>query len=320
MRAIQVDHQGGPEVLAVTELPDPVPGPGQVLVRLAAIGVNFVEVNQRSGAYPRPVPFVPGSEGAGQVVAVGDGVDPALVGTRVASTSLAGSYAELALAPADRVVPVPDAVPDDVAGGALLQGMTAHYLVSDSYPVQPGDAVLVHAAAGGVGLLITQLATALGARVIGTVSTPEKAATARAAGAAGTLGYEGFAAAVRELTGGSGVPAVYDGVGRTTFDESLASLRRRGILVLYGQSSGPVPPFDLSRLQSGGSLAVTRPTMGDFIVTPEALAARAGAVLDRIVAGALTIRIGGRYPLAGAAQAHEDLAARRTTGKLVLTP
>ncbi len=320
MRAMQVDHQGGPEVLAVTELPDPVPGPGQVLVRLAAIGINFVEVNQRSGAYPRPVPFVPGGEGAGEVVAVGDGVDPALVGRRVASTSLAGAYAELALAPADRVVPVPDGVPDDVAAGALLQGMTAHYLVSDSYPVRAGDTVLVHAAAGGVGLLITELATAKGARVVGTVSTPAKAEAARAAGAVETLGYDGFAAAVRGLTGGSGVPAVYDGVGRTTFDESLASLRRRGILVLYGQSSGPVPPFDLARLQSGGSLSITRPTLGDFIVTPEDLAARAGDVLGRIVDGSLTIRIGGRYPLAEAARAHEDLAARRTTGKLVLTP
>jgi NADPH2:quinone reductase len=320
MKAIQIAQTGGPDVLRLADLPDPSPGPGQVLVRLSAIGINFVDTYHRGGLYPRAVPFVPGGEGAGEVVAVGDGVSGVVAGDRVASTDLAGAYAELAVVAADRLVPLPAGVPDEVAAAVLLQGMTAHYLLHDSYPVRPGDPVLVHAAAGGMGLLLSQWGTALGARVIGTASTPEKVELARAAGANPVLGYDGFAAAVRDLTDGDGVAAVYDGVGRATFDESLASLRRHGVLVLYGQSSGPVPPFDLARLNSGGSLYVTRPTLGHFVSTPAELLSRAGDVLGRVAAGTLSVRIGGRYPLAEAARAHEDLEARRTTGKLLLIP
>jgi NADPH:quinone reductase len=320
MKAIQIGKTGGPGVLRLADLPDPSPGPGQVLVRLSAIGVNFVDTYHRSGLYPRAVPFVPGGEGAGEVVAVGDGVAGAAVGDRVASTDLAGAYAELAVVAADRLVPLPPGVPDEVAAAVLLQGMTAHYLLHDSYPVRSGDPVLVHAAAGGMGLLLSQWGTALGARVIGTASTPGKVELARTAGANPVLGYDGFAAAVRDLTDGDGVAAVYDGVGRATFDESLASLRRHGVLVLYGQSSGPVPPFDLARLNSGGSLYVTRPTLGHFVSTPAELLSRAGDVLGRVAAGTLSVRIGDRYPLAEAARAHEDLEGRRTTGKLLLIP
>jgi NADPH2:quinone reductase len=279
-----------------------------------------VDTYHRGGLYPRAVPFVPGGEGAGEVVAVGDGVSGVAAGDRVASTDLAGAYAELAVVAADRLVPLPAGVPDEVAAAVLLQGMTAHYLLHDSYPVHAGDPVLVHAAAGGMGLLLSQWGKALGARVIGTASTPEKVELARSAGANPVLGYDGFAAAVRDLTDGDGVAAVYDGVGRATFDESLASLRRHGVLVLYGQSSGPVPPFDLARLNSGGSLYVTRPTLGHFVSTPAELLSRAGDVLGRVAAGTLSVRIGGRYPLAEAARAHEDLEARRTTGKLLLIP
>ena len=320
MKAIQIAQTGGPDVLRLADLPDPSPGPGQVLVRLSAIGINFVDTYHRGGLYPRAVPFVPGGEGAGEVVAVGDGVSGVVAGDRVASTDLAGAYAELAVVAADRLVPLPAGVPDEGAAAVLLQGMTAHYLLHDSYPVRPGDPVLVHAAAGGMGLLLSQWGKALGARVIGTASTPEKVELARSAGANPVLGYDGFAAAVRDLTDGDGVAAVYDGVGRATFDESLASLRRHGVLVLYGQSSGPVPPFDLARLNSGGSLYVTRPTLGHFVSTPAELLSRAGDVLGRVAAGTLSVRIGGRYPLAEAARAHEDLEARRTTGKLLLIP
>ena len=320
MKAIQIDQTGGPEVLRLADIPDPTPGPGQVVVRLSAIGVNFVDTYHRGGLYPRAVPFVPGGEGAGEVVAVGDGVSGVVAGDRVASTDLAGAYAELAVVAADRLVPLPAGVPDEVAAAVLLQGMTAHYLLHDSYPVRPGDPVLVHAAAGGMGLLLSQWGKALGARVIGTASTPEKVELARSAGANPVLGYDGFAAAVRDLTDGDGVAAVYDGVCRATFEESLASLRRHGVLVLDGQSSGPVPPFDLARLGSGGSLYVTRPTLGHFVSTPAELLSRAGDVLGRVAAGTLSVRIGGRYPLAEAARAHEDLEARRTTGKLLLIP
>jgi NADPH:quinone reductase len=319
MRAIQLTETGGPEVLTPVEIDTPGPGPGQVLVRLSASGVNFIDTYHRSGLYPVPLPFVPGSEGAGTVVAVGSGVDEVRVGDRVGSTNFAGAYAEYALAPAARVVRLPDEVSDEQAAAALLQGMTAHYLLFDAYPVRPGDTVLVHAAAGGMGLLVTQLATALGARVLGTVSTPEKEKLAREAGASAVLGYDDVPDKVRELTGGTGVAAVYDGVGRATFDGSLASLRMRGVLVLYGYASGPVPPFDINRLQAG-SFSLTRPTLGHFIVSREELTRRAGDILDRIAAGSLRIRIGERYPLADAARAHEDLQARRTTGKLLLIP
>jgi len=320
MKAVQVREHGGPEVLTVTEVQQPEPGPGQVLIEVAAAGVNFIDVYHRTGLYPQKLPLVPGGEGAGRVVAVGSGVDPELVGRRVVTSSLASGYAEYALAPADRVVPVPEALSDEVAAAVFLQGLTAHYLTHDCYPVRAGDTVLVHAAAGGVGLLLTQLATKLGARVIGTVSTPEKEKLARAAGAAYVLGYDNIAEEVRALTDGAGVPAVYDGVGQATFEASLASLRPRGILVLYGQSSGPVPPFDLGRLSTLGSLSITRPTLAHFVTTPEELSRRASEVFGRVADGTLTVHIGGRYPLAEAGRAHEDLQARRTTGKLLLIP
>jgi NADPH:quinone reductase len=320
MRAIQVNEHGGPEVLTVTEVPDPEPGPGQVVVELAAIGVNFIDVYHRTGLYPLPLPLTPGAEGAGRVVAVGPGVDAGLVGQRVVSSNLLGAYAEYALAPADRVVPLPETLSDELAAAVFLQGLTAHYLAYDCYPVRAGDTVLVHAAAGGVGLLLTQVATKLGATVIGTVSTPEKEKLARDAGAAHVLGYDGCADQVRELTGGVGVPAVYDGVGQATFEASLASLRPRGILVLFGQSSGPVPPFDLGRLASGGSLVITRPTLAHFVAARDELVRRVTDVLGWVVDGSVTVHIGGRYPLTEAARAHEDLQARRSTGKLLLVP
>lgn len=304
----------------MSQIDTPEPGPGQVLVQLTAAGVNFVDTYFRTGLYPRPVPYTPGGEGAGTVIAVGEGVETPQVGDRVAATEFVGSYAQFALAPADRVVPVPDGISDEVAAAALLQGMTAHYLLHDSYAVRPGDTVLVHAAAGGMGLLLTQLATKLGARVIGTVSTSEKEKLARQAGAVEVIGYDEVAARVRELTGGEGVPAVYDGVGRDTFDASLASLRPHGTLVLYGYASGPVPPFDLNRLQLGGSLFVTRPTLAHFVASREELVRRAGDVFGWVAGGSLSVAIGGRYALADARRAHEDLEARRTTGKLLLVP
>ena len=320
MKAVRVPEHGGPEVLVVEDVADPVPGAGQVLVRIRAVGVNFVDVYNRGGLYPSALPHTPGAEGAGEVVAVGDGVDAGWIGQRVASTALAGAYAELATAPADRIVTLPDDVDAEIAAAALLQGMTAHYLLHDSYPVRVGDTVLVHAAAGGMGLLLTQLATRMGVRVIGTASTPEKKALARDAGAAEVLDYAGFAPRVRELTGGAGVAAVYDGVGRDTFDGSLDSLRPHGVLVAFGQSSGKIPPLDLSRLAAAGSLYVTRPTLGHFVATPDDLARRAGDVLRWVADGTLSIRVGGRYPLSDAATAHQDLESRRTTGKLLLIP
>lgn len=320
MKAIQIREHGGPEVLALTEVDRPEPGPGQVLVEVSAVGINFIDVYHRTGLYPMPLPLIPGGEGAGRIVAVGEGVDPARTGQRIVTTNLLGGYAEYALAPADRVIPIPDPVSDEVAAALLLQGLTAHYLAFDCYPVQAGDTVLVHAAAGGVGLLLTQVATKLGGRVVGTVSTPEKEKLARDAGAAHVIGYADVPDGVRRLTDGAGVPAVYDGVGQATFDGSLASLRPRGTLVLYGQSSGPVPPFDLGRLAAGGSLVVTRPTLAHFIATPQELTRRVGDLFGWVADGSLTVHIGHRYPLAEAARAHEDLQARRTTGKLLLTP
>jgi NADPH:quinone reductase len=320
MHAIQVREPGGPEVLTLVEVEDPSPGPGEVLVEIAATGVNFIEVYHRTGLYPMPLPFIPGSEAAGRVVAVGPEVTSVRVGDRVASTDFSGGYAQYALAPADRVVPVPETLSDELAAATMLQGLTAHYLVHDSYRIQPGDPVLVHAAAGGVGLLLTQLATKLGARVIGTVSTPEKEKLAHDAGAAHVIGYDNVVGDVRRLTDGKGLPAVYDSVGKDTFDASLDCLRPHGVLVLFGQSSGPVPPFNLGRLGAGGSLYVTRPTLGHFIATPQDLARRAGDVLGWVTDGSLTVHIGHRYPLAEAATAHEALQARRTTGKLLLIP
>jgi NADPH2:quinone reductase len=320
MQAIQVQRTGGPEVLTLTDVEAPQPGPGEVRIEVAAIGVNFIDVYHRTGLYPMPLPLIPGAEGAGRVVAVGPGVETVKIGDRVASTELRGAYAQYAVAPADRVVHLPDGVSEELAAAVLFQGITAHYLVHDSYEIQPGDTVLVHAAAGGVGLLLTQMATQRGARVIGTVSALEKEKLARDAGAAEIIGYDSVTEDVQRLTDGRGLPAVYDGVGRNTFDASLASLCPRGVLVLYGYSSGPIPPFDINRLQNGGSLYLTRPTLRHFIATPEDLTRRADDVLGRVADGSLSVHIGGRYPLAEAAKAHTDLQSRRTTGKLILLP
>ncbi len=320
MRAIRITEAGGPQVLTPVELPDPSPGPGEVLVEVAAAGVNYIDTYQREGIYPMSLPYTPGLEGAGRVRALGEGVTAFAVGDRVAWCEVLGSYAELVVAPAEHLVPVPDAVDDDAAVGALLQGMTAHFLVTDCHAVQPGEDVLVHAAAGGVGLLLVQLATARGARVIATVSTPEKEELARAAGAAEVLRYADVPAAVRDLTGGAGVAAVYDAVGATTFDGSLAAVRKRGIVVLYGAASGPVPAVDPQRLNQAGSVYLTRPKLFDYIATPEELTARAAAVYGAVADGTLDVRIGHRFPLAQARTAHEELQGRRTTGKVLLLP
>jgi NADPH2:quinone reductase len=322
MQAIQVHQHGGPEVLVEADLPTPEPGPGQVRVNLAACGVNFIEIYQREGRYLRPLPFVPGTEGAGTVSAVGPQVEGVRIGDRVVSVDLAGSYAAQAVVAADRVVAVPGGIDVQIAAAAFLQGLTAHYLLFDSYPVRAGDTVLVHAAAGGMGLLLTQLATALGVRVIGTVSTPEKEKLAREAGAAEVIRYgeRNVAAEVRRLTDGAGVAAVYDGVGADTFDASLDSLRLRGTLVLYGAASGPVPPFDPQRLQAAGSAFLTRPTLVHHIVDRADLQRRAADLFGWIADGTLTIRVHDRYPLREARRAQEDLQTRRTTGKLLLVP
>jgi len=323
MRAIQITRTGGPEVLEVKELPAPTPGTGQALVRIEASGVNFIDVYFREGRYPSALPFIPGQEAAGVVEAVGP-EDPAQptglkVGDRVAWCGALGTYAEYALAPADRLVHVPDEITSKQAAAALLQGMTAHYLAFSTYPIQSGDSVLIHAGAGGVGLLLIQIAKRLGARVLTTVSTDEKAALARAAGADEVIVYtrEDFATRVRELTNGNGLPVVYDSVGKSTFEGSLASLQRRGMLVLFGGSSGAVPPFDLIKL-STGSLFVTRPTLRDYMATRKELDWRSGDLFRWIAEGSLNLRIEHTYPLTEAAQAHRDLEARKTTGKLLL--
>ncbi|KAA9376817.1 quinone oxidoreductase [Microbispora cellulosiformans] len=319
MRAIVVSAYGDSSVLEYAERPDPVPGPGQVLIEVAATGVNFIDVYHREGRYPLPLPLVPGSEAAGTVTAVGPDVTDVVPGDRVASASAIGAYATKALIPADRVVRLPDGLSPDLAAAVLLQGLTAHYLTHSTYAVRTGDDVLVHAAAGGMGLLLVQMAKLRGARVIGTVSSPEKEKLARQAGADEVIGYEGFPEAVKEITG-SGVHVVYDGVGAATFEGSLASLRPRGMMALYGAASGPVPPFDPQRLNAGGSLFLTRPTLGHYTATREELLSRADDVLGWVASGALKVRVSERYPLAEARRAHDDLEGRRTTGKLLLVP
>jgi NADPH2:quinone reductase len=318
MQAVIVTRHGGPEVLEVTEWEPPQPGPGELLVDVAAAGVNFRDIYEREGAYGIPAPVVGGVEGAGTVARTGESAAGFAAGDRVAWVAAQGSYAQQVVVPAAKAVRVPDTVDDEIAAAALLQGMTAHYLCHSTYPVQDGDWVVVHAGAGGVGLLLTQMVKRRGGRVIATTSTDEKAALARGAGADEVLGYERFGPRVRELTDGAGAAVVYDGIGRETFDESLSCLAMRGMLVLYGAASGQVPPFDLQRLNAGGSLFVTRPILPHYTRTREELEWRAGDVFGWIADGWLEVRVGGRYPLAEARRAQEDLQARRTTGKLLL--
>jgi NADPH:quinone reductase len=320
--AIVVHATGGPEVLALDKIDAPVPAAGELLVSVGAAGVNYIDTYHRRGLYPRDLPFVPGVEGAGTVVAVGADVTGFAEGDQIAWTEAPGSYAQQVVVPAKAAFAVPDGVDVETAAAAMLQGLTAHYLVTSTYAVKPGDTVLVHAAAGGMGLLLTQLVKARGGKVIGTVSTPEKEALAREAGADEVIRYTetDFVEAVRTITGGVGVAVVYDGVGKTTFDGSLASLARRGVLALYGAASGPVPPVDPQRLNAAGSVFLTRPTLAHHIATQEEFRWRCDELFQAIGAGRVSIRVGGRYPLADAAKAHADLEARRTTGKLLLIP
>ncbi|MFF8413789.1 quinone oxidoreductase family protein [Streptomyces omiyaensis] len=323
MRAIRVDEVGGPEVLREAEVEPPRPGPGEAVVEVAASGVNFLDVYHREGRYGLPLPFTPGTEGAGTVVEVGPGVAGVAVGDRVGWVEIPGSYAERAVVDASRLVPLPDDIGFETAAAVLLQGMTAHYLVTDAYPVRRGDTVLVHAAAGGMGLLLTQLVTHLGGRVIGTASTTAKAGSARRAGAAEVIlpsAVDDLAAEVRRLNGGRGLPVVFDGVGAHTFDASLASLRPRGHLVLFGAASGAVPPFDPMRLARGGSLTLIRPSLGDYIADRSELLRRAADVFAWVRSGALEVTVTGRYALSEASLAHSDLEGRRTTGKLLVVP
>ncbi|MBW0255757.1 quinone oxidoreductase [Cellulomonas sp. PS-H5] len=326
MHAILATEPGGPDVLEPDEIPDPLPGPRDLLVRLSAAGVNFIDTYRRSGVYPMPFPHVPGSEGAGVVEAVGREVRDFAVGDLVAWASAPSSYAELVVVPEAVALRVPDGVTDEVAAALPLQGLTAHYLVTSTFPVLEGQDVLVHAGAGGVGLLLTQLAAARGARVITTVGTADKEALSRAAGASEVIRYTELddlttelPALVRDLTGGRGVHTVFDGVGATTFDASLASLRPRGGLALFGASSGPVPPFDPQRLNAAGSLFLTRPTLGHYTATRDELTRRADELFAAVAAGTLDVRVGATYPLAEAAEAHRALEGRATTGKVLLT-
>lgn len=322
MHAIRVHQHGGPEVLQYEEIDKPEPGPGQALVKVEAVGVNFTEIYSRRGGASATVPYTPGGEAAGTVEAIGEGVTDVKRGDRVATNALAGAYAEYAVGPANRLVVMPESVDMPHAAAALLQGMTAHYLTHSSYPIKNGDTVLVHAAAGGTGLLVVQMAKMLGARVLGTVSTDEKARLARQAGANETILYTqiDFAAEVRRLTGGEGVDAVYDSVGQATWEGSLNSLRPRGTLVLFGNASGPIPPIDTSLLSSKGCLYLTRVNLGAHIATRADLLARANDVLNWTTSGRLKLRIGGTFPLKDAAEAHRQLEGRATTGKLVLIP
>jgi NADPH:quinone reductase len=324
MHAIEITETGGPEVLRHVETAQPTPGHGELLIKTEAIGVNFIDTYFREGKYPRQLPFVLGSEACGTVAAVGAGVDGFSVGERVVSAAANGGYAEFVTAPAIFTALVPDGVTSEVAASVLLKGLTAHYLVKSVYPVQIGDAVLVHAGAGGVGLILTQWAHLLGARVITTVSTPEKERLSRQAGADEVLSYPDDAAEfgqrIRALTEGAGVAAVYDGVGATTFDASLASLAVRGTLALFGASSGPVPPVDPQRLNAAGSVFLTRPALVHFMRTAQEFSWRADELFEAVGSGAISIEVGGRYPLSEAARAHHDLQGRKTTGSLVLLP
>jgi NADPH2:quinone reductase len=322
MKAIQVQKPGGPEALTVVDLPVPKPKPNEAVVKIAASGVNFIDVYFREGRYPSPLPFVDGQEAGGTVSEVGGEVKSLKPGDRVAYTGVLGAYAEYAAVPADRLVRVPGGISDQQAAAAMLQGMTAHYLLYSVYPVKKGDTVLVHAAAGGMGLLLTQMAKNIGARVIGTVGSEEKAKLAREAGADEVINYSthDFAAETKRLTANKGVDAVYDGVGKTTFDKSLEVLRPRGYMVLFGGASGPVPPIDPLRLTQRGSIFLARPSLMHFIATREELEKRASDVLGWIAAGKVKLHIGHTYKLADVQQAHRDLEGRKTTGKILLIP
>ncbi len=322
MRAIRVHHVGGPEQLVLDEIPTPEPGSGQVRVKIDAVGANFIDLYRRKGQYHVQTPFTLGSEAVGVVDMVGPGVTDVHVGQRVASVSLAGAYAEYALAPSEQVVPVPDGINAQQAAAAMLQGMTAHYLTHSTFPLHPGQTALIHAAGGGVGQLLVQYAKRLGARVIGTAGTERKAQLAREAGADDVILYtqEDFEAATKRLTGGAGVEVVYDSVGRDTFEKSLNCLKLRGYLVLYGQSSGPVAPVDPQTLNAKGSLFLTRPTLVHYIATREELIARSNDVLTSISQGTLRVRIDKTFALAQAAEAHRYLEERKTEGKVLLIP
>ena len=322
MRAIRVREHGGPEVMKLETVSDPRPGVGEVLVRVEAAGVNFIDVYFRKGLYKTPLPFTPGSEAAGEVIAVGEGVEFPRVGERVASASFSGAYAELAVAPADRVVVLPDGLSTRTGAAAMLQGMTAHYLATSTYPLAKGDRCLVHAAAGGVGLLLCQIARHHGAFVIGTVGSREKAELAREAGAAETILYneQDFVAEVQRITHGAGVQVVYDSVGATTFLKGFDCLASRGMMALFGQSSGPVGPFDPQLLNQKGSLFLTRPTLGHYVANREELRWRAGDVLGWLRDGTLRLRTDRALPLAEAPEAHRALESRQTKGKVLLAP
>jgi NADPH2:quinone reductase len=321
-RAIRVHKTGGPEVLQFDEVQLPAPSQGQALVRIEAAGVNFIDIYQRTGHYKLDLPFTAGQEAAGVVEQVGPGVSQVKAGQRVAYCGVNGAYATHALVPAERLVPVPEGVSSKIAAAVMLQGMTAHYLVNDTFPLKKGQSCLIHAAAGGVGLLFCQMASRIGARVIGTAGSEDKVQLARKAGASDVINYrqKDFLAETKRLTDGQGVHVVYDSVGKDTFDKSLQCLRLRGMVVLFGASSGPVGPFELQRLAEGGSLYITRPTLRSYIASRDELLSRAGAVLEMVRQGELDVKIEAEIPLAQAAKAHELLASRKTTGKLVLVP
>ena len=322
MKAIRVHETGGPDVLRFEDVPDPVPGAGELLIDVEATGVNFIEVYQREGLYPLQRPFTPGAEAAGVVSALGPGVTDFVVGDRVVSETVRGSYAERAVVAAQRAVKIPAGVTTKQAAAVCLQGFTAHYLSTSTFRLEPGHRALVHAAAGGVGLLLCQMAKQRGAFVIGTASTEEKRRLAREAGADEVIDYttRDFAAETKRITSNAGVHVVYDSVGKSTFDKSLDVLVRRGMMVLFGQSSGPVPPFDPQMLNRKGSLFLTRPTLGHYVATREELLSRADDVLGAVESGSLSVHIGAEYALRDAADAHRALEGRRTTGKVLLIP
>ena len=322
LKAIRIHQYGGPDVLRLDEVPVPTPGPGQVLLRLEAVGINFIEIYQRTGVYQATVPFIPGGEAGGTVLAAGPGVSGVKAGDRVVSANVQGAYAEHALVSADRAVLLPDGVSTRQGAAVMLQGLTAHYLTVSTYPLSPGDTCLVHAAAGGVGLLLCQMARRRGARVIGTVSTEEKAALAGAAGASDVILYTrtDFVAEAKRLTDGAGVQVVYDSVGRTTFLPGLGCLAPRGTMVLYGQSSGPVEPFDPQLLNQRGSLFLTRPSLGHYTASREELLRRSSELFGWLADGSVRVRVGAEFPLTRAADAHRALGGRQTTGKVLLIP